>query len=154
MDNVLIRHRQKCNSSVNTIKCNAVTVVTQWDMYMYYVPNVTDKIKTIVLLILILFLGCSNPSDTIKVGQGFSVVLETDWKSQTHWVLLDYDKTMVKFLSSTEQGELDPHMMDQPAQNTFYFTALKPGETDLDFQLQKIWNTGNYGSITKHILIR
>jgi hypothetical protein len=121
---------------------------------MYYVPNVTDKIKTIVLLILILFLGCSNPSDTIKVGQGFSVVLETDWKSQTHWVLLDYDKTMVKFLSSTEQGELDPHMMDQPAQNTFYFTALKPGETDLNFQLQKIWNTGNYGSITKHILIR
>lgn len=108
----------------------------------------------VALFFLVLSLGCSNFSDSIKVGQGFSVVLETDWKSQTHWILLDYDKTMVKFLSSAEQGELDPHMMEQPVQNTFYFTALKPGETDLEFQLQKIWNTGNYGSEVKHIIIR
>lgn len=121
---------------------------------MYYVPV---KVKTVVLIFLAIFLGCSGTlpeNGEVKVGQQFSVVLETSWQDHTRWNLTDYDKEMVEFIKSDRQGGLDPNSMGGRSSNTFFFKALKAGETDLKFNLEKIWGTGDYGRAVRHIVIK
>ena len=126
--------------------------------YLKYTLTFRCTIVLVILLIIIstIVLGCSRTSENgdIKVGQEFSVVLETDWKSQTRWTLSEYDKDMVKLISSYGEEDLDPNRMLGKASSIFLLKALKAGETDLVFKLEKIYGTGDYDRATRHIVIK
>ncbi len=111
--------------------------------------------KVTALLISTLVLLSCVPAGEIKAGQEFPIILETDWKSQTRWTVIKYDNNYVQYIRAFRQESADPHYSGQDrAQNIFYFKALKTGETDIVFKLEKIWGTGKYDEATRHIIIR
>ena len=117
---------------------------------------------TIFVLILLLNacsispaqMGPGEKSLRIKTGQQFVVTMETDWKSQTRWVVKNYDESKLNIISTSHYIWSGPEFSGgTPCKDFFTFSAKAPGETQVTFKLEKYWGSGNFKEEIKSIYI-
>ena len=121
------------------------------------------KLKIVFFLLLgIVLSGCSLSSVSVgpadreifaASGQQIIITMETDWISQTRWVIEEYDRDKIEILTvshwnySGQQGS-------EPCRDTFVLKALVVGDSKIKFKLEKYWGLGNFQQDVKIIHIK
>lgn len=118
------------------------------------------KIKIILIILIIFINGCSplpvnivDGENTVIIGQQLNIQLESSCKSQTKWIITDYNQELLQLVSKNIGEWQDPHSGSK-CYSSFTFRALKAGDTTINFKLEKIWGTGNLGTAVRNIKIK
>jgi uncharacterized protein YceK len=121
------------------------------------------KFKTMIFIVMIIMMsGCSlssvstGPKDKeifAGLGQQIVITMETDWISQTRWVIDSYDEDKIEILSvshwnySGQQGS-------ESCRDIFVLKTLSAGDSEIKFKLEKYWGLGNFKQDIKVIHTR
>ncbi len=87
----------------------------------------------IILFLLIIITGCSDPSK-------YEVLLEGSSNSYYNWSYEIEDDSIIKIVDESYYGkETDDEIVGLEGEYKFVFEALKPGETTIKFKYMRTW---------------
>ncbi len=88
--------------------------------------------------------GDSGSTVTVQVGQTVRVYLNSNASTGFEWTLDDLDTAIVEHMDTIYHGCSFP-MPGCPDSQTWIFTALSPGTTDLRLIYHQDWEGGMFG---------